>query len=597
MLPLALAVSFSRVYCGVHFPSDVMAGAILGAGTAAASLWLATELWIFIGRRWFPLWWKQFPVLIAPPQPSEAEDDDAEEPRFAPRLKPGQKPSTETLAPRHVTVDQQWLRLGYFLIAVLLVTRLLYIASDVIQLSPEEAAHWFRSQHLANLQLSDSPLAVLLIWAGTLVSGDRPFGVRLFAPLLSAATGLILLRLFTRATNTRAGFFSILFLTAAPMLAAGGIVLTPNFLRAFFWTACLVCGWRALQAQNPAGWWILTGVCAGLVSLSKQPALFPLASFLFLFVLLPAARRQLKTAGPWITFLFAATPIAASVLSPNLFHFRPASGAANPESALIRLAALLLLNPFWVIFGAWAAIVFWRRHRHNPFLIYCFSMSVPALAFALAFDPDWDSVAAPGIGLICLMTAYWDIQWRLQSARLKPWLTAGLVPGLAVTLLCHETNWVEKLAGRPLPVSIDPLGPVRGWRETALAVQRMQHEVAKEGQPVFIISESLGLAGELSFYLRDGKADPNENPLVYVYSQTNANTEADGARLRSDYLALKGEDALFVLQKIEESEPPPAILAGLRQQFGSLTDLGVKDISYHAQVLRRLQFFACHKLE
>ena len=36
MLPMALAVSFSRVYNGVHYPSDVLAGMILGAGYAAA---------------------------------------------------------------------------------------------------------------------------------------------------------------------------------------------------------------------------------------------------------------------------------------------------------------------------------------------------------------------------------------------------------------------------------------------------------------------------------------------------------------------------------------------------------------------------------
>jgi hypothetical protein len=39
MLTGAILVSFSRIYNGVHYPSDVAAGAILGAGYAAASVW------------------------------------------------------------------------------------------------------------------------------------------------------------------------------------------------------------------------------------------------------------------------------------------------------------------------------------------------------------------------------------------------------------------------------------------------------------------------------------------------------------------------------------------------------------------------------
>jgi len=38
MLPGAILVSFSRIYNGVHYPGDVTAGAILGAGYAAASV-------------------------------------------------------------------------------------------------------------------------------------------------------------------------------------------------------------------------------------------------------------------------------------------------------------------------------------------------------------------------------------------------------------------------------------------------------------------------------------------------------------------------------------------------------------------------------
>src|SRR6185503_12290262 len=75
MLPLACLVSFSRIYNGVHYPSDVLAGAILGAGYAVAGIWAFNALWRWAGQRWFPLWWQHAPslansVLTVPETPS-----------------------------------------------------------------------------------------------------------------------------------------------------------------------------------------------------------------------------------------------------------------------------------------------------------------------------------------------------------------------------------------------------------------------------------------------------------------------------------------------------------------------------------------------
>src|SRR6266481_1084178 len=66
MLPAASLVGLSRVYNGVHYPSDVLAGAILGAGYAAAALWSLDALWQWAGRAWFPLWWEKIPSLLEP---------------------------------------------------------------------------------------------------------------------------------------------------------------------------------------------------------------------------------------------------------------------------------------------------------------------------------------------------------------------------------------------------------------------------------------------------------------------------------------------------------------------------------------------------
>jgi undecaprenyl-diphosphatase len=64
MLPLALGVSFSRIYNGVHYPSDVLAGMVIGAGYAAAAAIAIESAWQFIGKEYFPRWHGKLPVLV-----------------------------------------------------------------------------------------------------------------------------------------------------------------------------------------------------------------------------------------------------------------------------------------------------------------------------------------------------------------------------------------------------------------------------------------------------------------------------------------------------------------------------------------------------
>jgi len=64
MLPLALAVSFSRLYNGVHYPSDVLAGALVGAGYAVAVAIAIEAGWQRCGRKWFPHWHAKVPSLV-----------------------------------------------------------------------------------------------------------------------------------------------------------------------------------------------------------------------------------------------------------------------------------------------------------------------------------------------------------------------------------------------------------------------------------------------------------------------------------------------------------------------------------------------------
>jgi undecaprenyl-diphosphatase len=73
MLPAAILVSFSRIYNGVHYPGDVLVGAVLGAGYASAAVWSLNALWQSAGQEWFPLWWQRMPSLLDPSLSAEPD--------------------------------------------------------------------------------------------------------------------------------------------------------------------------------------------------------------------------------------------------------------------------------------------------------------------------------------------------------------------------------------------------------------------------------------------------------------------------------------------------------------------------------------------
>jgi len=63
----ALLVSYSRIYTGSHWPSDVLGGICLGLAVAMLTLLLAESLWRAFGKRFSPTLAARFPSLLSKP--------------------------------------------------------------------------------------------------------------------------------------------------------------------------------------------------------------------------------------------------------------------------------------------------------------------------------------------------------------------------------------------------------------------------------------------------------------------------------------------------------------------------------------------------
>jgi len=618
MLPLAVVVGLSRIYVGVHYPSDVASGAILGAGYAAAGLWAFSFVWQRLGCAWFYDWWRWMPSLLHPETqiPGAIASGETAQPR-APAFSPfeGARENRSVLVevspapPVHaseVTHHAQWLRLGYIVIGALLLARLGYLADGKIQLSEDEAYQWIWSKHLALSYYSKPPLIAYTQFLGTTLWGDTEFGIRFFSPVIAAALSFLLLRFMAQNVSARAGFWLVLIVSCTPLLAVGTILMTIDPLLVLFWTAALIAGWRAVQPDSTTGAWLWVGLWMGLGFLSKYSALFQLVCWAIFFALWPPARKHLRRAGPWLALLITAF-CTVPVLIWNAQHDwitleHVASNARRNDPwqpALPFFWEFLgvqagLLHPVFFVAMLWALIAVWRQGRQNPLLLFFFSMGAPVFLGYMLFSfykrvfPNW--IVPAVLPLFCLMVAYWEERWREGARWVRPWLAVALISGFFAVIIAHESNLISKLSGYRLPPDLDWLRRVRAWSETARVVGRAREEqLLADSKDVFIIGSHYGLVGQISFYLPEAKKGIPNSPLVYYRTTSRPKNQF---YFWPGYQHRKGQNAIYVREARQPQMPPKELL----QEFESVTDLGLREIKYRGRVFRTIQLFACRNL-
>lgn len=613
MLPLALGVSFSRIYNGMHYPTDVLTGAILGAGYAVAGVTAVQAIWDLVGRRFLPRWHQQRPSILTEPPVLTAESLDAG--HVDPRAKS----------------DLEWLRLGYFVLLLMLVGRWIFLASGAIELSEDEAYQWIWSKHLA-MSYYSKPLGIALIqFAGTSLFGDTGLGVRFFSPLFATILGFITLRFMAREIGGRPAFWLLLIVTAAPLLNVGTILMTIDPPLVLCWTWAMIAGWRAVQPSGKTRDWLIVGLAMGLGFLCKYTAACQLVCWVVWFALYAPARRHLRKPGPWLglmIFLVCTLPVVIWNARHGWITVSHVAGDAGMHSKwhfTLRyftdffLVELLLLNPIFFIGALWAAVGFWKFRRERPLWLYFFSMGMPLFLGYWLFSfhsrvlPNWPVAAV--LPMFCLMVAYWQERPRLA----KPFGAVGITLGLAVGILMYQSNLIGKIAGSPLPGVVDPQRRVRGWQPVSDVVEQARVKLEAEGKPAFIIASHYGLTGLLSFYdpaARD--AVVHSQPPLVCYIDANEPLTQFYFWPEYDYHAhRKGENAIFVtepdLDKLEPgwiwkwlkrepvsyvgTPPPPEIPKRMAREFESVVDLGDHEIYVGDRVFRHMHLWACYNLK
>ncbi len=523
---------------------------------------------------------------------------------------PGQPPNTaasETHEER-----KKWLLRGYLLLGGLLLYRLAYIASGLIELSPDEALFWLQSKHLALSYYSKPPMVACTQLLGTFIWGDNAFGVRFFAPVISAVIGLFCLRFCAREISARFGFVLVLISNAVPLLMVGSNIMTIDPLSVLFWTAATLAGWRAVQPDGAVRHWLWVGLWLGLGFLSKYTELFLWLCWAVFFCLWPPARIHLRRPGPYLALLLNVL-LSLPVLIWNSQHdwitVTHVGGRADFGHTFNLTTRYLfdflgseaaLLNPVFFLGMVWAGIAFWRARPRDPRMVYFFSMGAPEVfayllqSFHARVLPNW--IAPAIMPLLFVMLLHWD------QHRLRPWVRrafyAGLLVGLGAMIFLTDTGVTRIVTGHYLPTEKDPLRRLRGWRQTALAAGEARQNLLKEGKPVFIICPEYGSTSLITFYLPEAKAGVPGQPMVFCWGADEPTTEFyfwPGYRFRQR----AGDNAIFInflplasgkSTPIPSSESPHE---DLLRQFRSVKSLGIFHADYAGRPMKWFQLFEC----
>jgi Dolichyl-phosphate-mannose-protein mannosyltransferase len=490
-------------------------------------------------------------------------------------------------------------------------------------LSGDEAHYWMWSERLAPAYFSKGPGVAFAIRASTAIFGATEFGVRFWSPLLSAGTSLLVFYFARRLFSATAGLWIVLALNATPIFNIGSFVMTIDPLSIFFWTAAMFTYWWALERSPEFSWfWPATGLLIGLGFLCKYTNALELISIVLVLLLVPRLRREFRRPGLYsLLGMFAICTLPPIIWNQQhawitLVHLRGRGGLEGaPGFHPLELLSFLLehfatYSPLLFLALAWAVIASWRRVRQQFKTLYLFWFGLPvfALYFFLSCNkaaaPNWDALSFVGFGL--LAAGYWREKLTRRPG-LQRVAAAAFLLAVAMSVVALDTDLLRSVG---IVLRHDHSNQLRGWKSATNAIEKVRGDVETQlGQPIFLIADERDRASEISFYLKEKRAEGPGHPPVYIVESQDMRNQfsfwprydefverpATAPQEKSEVYTeenginpFEGRTALYV-QDSGREQPPHNI----RAAFQSTERVTTIEVRRFGQRVRSLDIFLC----
>lgn len=381
------------------------------------------------------------------------------------------------------------------------------LLAAVLGLTDDEAYYRLWTLAPALSYYDHPPMAAWMSILTRAVLGDTALGLRMPSILISLLGPLLLWRTAGILFGRTVAITTVSFSLVMPLLAVGGIIITPDAPSVLFWG---LVAWALAElhvSRNP-NWWLLVGLFAGCGMISKYTNLFAGAGLLMWVLLIPRNRQfllswQLWAGGAiavlctlpvliwnarheWASFVKQFGRVARGADITPVFTAEMVGGFLGLASPVIGLLALIGLGR--IVRDALAA----RDER----AILVVSGLVPMLLYFLVHalharvQANW---LAPLYPALALCAGY---QLSVSTSQHKRrWFVAATSAGAVMTALVY----VHAL--RPfvvLPGARDPTSQLRGWNALAQEVDR----VRRANGAAWIATAGYSTTGQLAYALK-----------------------------------------------------------------------------------------------